>query len=491
MLPKRYPERYPKEAQKGIVMGRRVTIQQGKLPQIRIHEVEIVGPYYKEWPTPSQKALLGDDAETILTSGTIPDVSLLLREFLTRAYRRPATDDDIDRIAQVIETREKEGRIPLEAYGDGLKAALCSPQFLYLEEGSTLSPHALASRLSYFLWASMPDETLMKLAAEDKLRDPEVLAAQVHRMLADPKSDAFLDGFLDSWLNLRALGSAPPDRGKFREYYQYDLEAAMREETRRFTRHRIEENLDISHFIDSDFTFVNKPLARLYGIEPPAKPGFHKRKLPNRYRGGILGQASVLTATANGIDTSPVVRGIWVLENILGDPPNPPPPDVEPLEPDIRGATTIRDQLKKHRDVATCYDCHREIDPLGFALESFDPIGRWRGTYGRNKKVDPSGELPNGETFEDIRGLKALLLEQRSQFARALTEKLLAYAIGRELTVHDRPQIDALAEPARGLRDLIIAVVQSPTFRSNGESPSSTSEPKGAAAKEGPTPSSS
>ena len=240
----------------------------------------------------------------------------------------------------------------------------------------------------------------------------------------------------------------------------------MREETHSFTRHLIEENLDVANFLDSDFTFVNKPLARLYGTEPPTEPGFHKVALTNRYRGGLLGQASVLTVTANGIDTSPVVRGIWVLENILGDPPNPPPPDVEPLDPDIRGAKTIRDQLKKHRDVATCYDCHRKIDPLGFALGNFDPIGRWRGNYGRNAKIDASGELPSGGVFQDIRGLKPILLEHRQQFARTLTEKLLAYGTGREMTVGDRPQIDAITSSSSGLRDLIVAVVNSSTFRS-------------------------
>ncbi len=466
LLPKRYPEWYPKEAQKGIVVGRASTIKQGKLPQIRIHEVEIVGPYYKSWPTSSQKALLGDDAETILASGDIPDIHSLLRRFLTRAYRRPVTDEDIDRIVRIIETREQEGRTALKAFGDGLKVALCSPHFLYFEEDSDLSSYALASRLSYFLWSSMPDETLTELAANNELRKPAVLTAQVNRMLADPKSDAFIDGFLDSWLNLRELGSAPPDRGKFNAYYQYDLESAMREETRRFTRYLIKQNLNIANFLDSDFTFVNKPLARLYGIQPPQESGFHKVALTNGYRGGLLGQASVLTVTANGIDTSPVVRGIWVLENILGDPPNPPPPDVEPLDPDIRGAKTIRDQLKKHRDVATCYDCHRKIDPLGFALENFNPIGGWRGSYRHNAKVDASGELPNGEKFEDIRGLKSILRENSQPFARALTEKLLAYAIGREITVSDRPQIDAITNSTRGFRDLIVAVVNSPIFRS-------------------------
>ncbi|MEL7498999.1 MAG: DUF1592 domain-containing protein [Planctomycetota bacterium] len=466
-LPRRYPELFAKSAKNGIVAGRIGTIKKGVLPQIRIHEVEISGPYYKSWPTESQKALLGDKAETILASGKVTNVRSLLRQFLKRAYRRPVNDDEIERIVRVIDSRQRDGRTSLEAYCDGLKVALCSPNFLYLEAGGEkLSSYAVASRLSYFLWSSMPDETLFRLADNNALQQPKVFAAEAQRMLTDFKSDALIDGFLDSWLNLRELGSAPPDRKQFNAYYQYDLETAMREETRMFTRHLIEENLDIANFLDSEFTFVNKPLARHYGMEPPKESGFQRVSLRDEFRGGLLGQASVLTVTANGIDTSPVVRGIWVLENILGDPPNPPPPDVEPLDPDIRGAKTIRDQLKNHRDVATCYDCHRKIDPLGFALENFDPVGRWRGSYGRKTKIDASGELPNGTAFRDIRELKPILLANRQQFSRALVTKLFAYAIGREMTASDRPQIDTVAESSNGLRDLIIAVASSPTFRS-------------------------
>ena len=178
-----------------------------------------------------------------------------------------------------------------------------------------------------------------------------------------------------------------------------------------------------------------------------------------------------MTVTANGIDTSPVVRGVWLLENILGTPPSPPPPDVEPIDPDIRGAKTIRDQLKQHRDVASCNDCHRKIDPLGFALENFDPIGNWRNTYGRNTEIDAAGELPNGKSFDDVEGLKAILVEQKDQFAKALTQKLLAYATGRHITPDDRPHIDTILANSQvagdGFRDLIKLVVQSDPFRSH------------------------
>ncbi len=473
-LVNRYKDQFPKRKRPGIVENRFNALTYGKLPQIRIHEIEITGPLYEDWPRKSQRAVLGDDCETVLKTGNLTQTQIRkhLTAFASRAYRRPVREDEIDRILQVIAIRKKAGKADLEAYADGLKTLLCSPNFLYLEEpaGEKLSSHALASRLSYFLWSSMPDAELSKLTDEDKLQDPKVLKAQALRMLDDPKSAAFVEGFLDSWLTLRDLGSMPPDRGKFREFYHYDLDAAMREETRLFTRHLLDNNLSVVNFLDSNFTFVNKPLARMYNLKPPEGSGFQKVTLPGGRRGGLLGQASVLTVTANGIDTSPVVRGVWLLENILGTPPNPPPPDVKPLDPDIRGAKTIRDQLKKHRENPSCYDCHRSIDPLGFALENFDPIGNWRETYGRSTAIDASGELPNGEAFEDVSGLKKILVEQQDQFATALTGKLLAYAMGRPTEPADRPQINkivkVLNQRGDGFRDLIELVVLSEPFRS-------------------------
>ncbi len=478
-LLRKYKDQFPKPKKGGIVENRFNAIKYGKLPQIQIHEIEIKGPLYDTWPTASHRAILGDDWESAQRLGTQRSGVLSreqmrrhLTEFASRAYRRPARPDEIDRILQLIATRRAAGRSPLDAYGDGLKAVLCSPSFLYLDEpgDSQLSSYALASRLAYFLWSSTPDEELLRLAAGDRLREPNVLAAQVERLLKDAKSDDFVQGFLDSWLTLRDLGSMPPDRSKFNEFYHYGLDSAMRRETFLFTRRLIDENLSLVNFLDSDFTFVDKPLARLYGLEAPRTSGFELVKLPDHRRGGLLGQASVLTVTANGIDTSPVVRGVWLLENILGTPPSPPPPDVKPLDPDIRGAKTIRDQLAKHRSVASCYDCHRKIDPLGFALENFDPIGKWRETYNQRAEIDASGELPNGRSFDNINGLKAILVEQKDQFARALAEKLLAYATGRRLTPADRPDVEQLIAASRkpndGLRDLIKNVVLSKPFRS-------------------------
>lgn len=483
-LIKKYRDQFPEDIPKGIVAARFNAIKHGKLPQIHIHEIEIEGPHYESWPTASQQTLLGEDwSRAVSGKLSIAELRNHLERFLRRAYRRPVASDEVDRLMALVDARAKAGRNVLQAYGDGLKAVLCSPNFLYLDSSTVsqsqpadqpvrkLNDYALASRLSYFLWSSMPDEVLFDLAEQGKLSDDEVLAVQVDRMLADPRSDAFINGFLDSWLTLRDLGSTPPDRGDFREFYHYHLGDAMRRETTLFTRHLIDQNLDLGNYLDSDFTFVNRALARMYGMPHEIEPGeFQRVDIDDPRRGGLLGQASVLTVTANGIDTSPVTRGVWLLENVLGTPPSPPPPDVEPLDPDTRGATTIRDQLQKHRQVSSCNDCHRKIDPIGFALENFDPIGRWRQRYDGKSEIDASGQLPSGDSFQDVVGFKQILSKKKPLFSRALAEKMLAYASGRQLEASDRPAVDKILEELEsegfGMRDLIHAVVQSEPFRS-------------------------
>jgi hypothetical protein len=477
-LAREYGDRFPKRKTQGIVDNRINGITHGNLPQIRIHEIEIEGPFYDEWPTAGQRAVFGEDFNGV-SNGTIDaktlgvtNVRVRVTEFASRAYRRPATSEEIDRIIQVVKAREAAGRTSLEAFCDGMTVILCSPGFLYQEtadEGGGFSAEGLASRLSYFLWSSMPDQELRHLAANGELTGPAVLAAQVDQMIADKRSDQFIEGFLNSWLTMRDLGATPPDRTSFRSFYHYDLDTAMRQETRLFVRELLDRNLSIENFLDSDFTFLNKRLAEHYGIVVPLRGSdFQKVSLTDRRRGGLLGQASVLTVTANGIDTSPVVRGVWLLENILGTPPSPPPPDVEPIDPDTRGATTIREQLEKHRSVASCNDCHRKIDPPGFALENFDPIGGWRTSYGRGKKIDASGQLATGQKFQDVTDFKKLLLARKDLFARALTTKLLAYSLGRHVGVSDRRHVDRivaqLGERGNGFRDLIKLVVTSEPF---------------------------
>lgn len=437
------------------------------LPHIRIDSVFVRGPLSLQWPTPTQIDLLG--GKTFDASRNRAN----LKRVMGKVYRRPATASELDQVMAVIAAREGQGIAPFAAYRDGLKAMLCSPGFLYLEEAggeAGLDEFAIAARLSYFLWASTPDETLLRLAAQRRLRDAGVRRAQVKRMLADPKSDRFVNDFLDSWLTLGALGEPPPDRGMFGQYYRDDLEAAMRRETFLFTRHILDGGRSIDEFIQSDYTFANPPLARLYGLGSrlPGR-GFAKLDLAGSPRGGLIGQASVLTVTANGVDTSPIVRGVWLLENLLGTPPSPPPPDVEPLDPDIRGAKTIRDQLVKHRSDPACAECHRKIDPLGFALEPFDAIGRYRSAYPKGRgKIDASGELPGGVRFTNVQQFRAGLMQEKDKFARALTEKLMAYALGRSVEISDRPELDSilaeLDQNERSFGFLVERIVTSPTF---------------------------
>jgi hypothetical protein len=436
--------------------------------RVRVYAIEIEGPLFDRWPTASYEALFGAYEPTMASAEPI------LRRFATRAFRRPVAEADLNVLVELARRRHAQGDSAFESLKAGFKAVLCSPNFLYLREGEgRLDDHALASRLSYFLWSSMPDDALFALADRGKLHEPGVLEAEAARMLADPKAAAFRELFPSRWLELFKLGTMPPSPKAFRSYYIDNLEPAMRTETGLFFKHVLDENLPIDRFLDADFTFVNGSLARLYGMNGVRGMTFRKVAVDDSRRGGLLGQASVLTVSANGIDTSPVTRGIWVLNNILGTPPSPPPPNVKALEPDIRGTSTIRDQLRKHRDVASCNECHSKIDPLGFALETFDPIGGWRDRYARGDEpgppVDPSGQLPDGQAFKDVAGLKTILLGRRDQFARCLAEKMLAYATGRVLERRDRPFVDRIVADLRtkgyGLRDLVLLVAGSEAFR--------------------------
>jgi len=447
---------------------RLIAMKYGKLPHIQIHEVEITGPHYESWPPPSQKALLGN------APFSADRMRELVTQFATQAYRRPAEAVEVDNLMVFVDRRIEDGATPFEAYKDCLKRILCSPSFLYLHEpaesGRSLDDHALASRLSYFLWSSMPDEKLLKGAANSSIQNPDTLESELRRLLKDPKSQAFLDSFVDSILTLSDLGTQPPDRKLFPLYYARNLKDHMRQETHLFAKHMLDENLPLSRFLDADFTFINGSLAELYGYDTDAGTKFKKVSIPDRRRSGILGHASILTVTANGIDTSPVVRGVWMLENLLGTPPSPPPPDVEPFDPDTRGTTSIREQLEKHRENPTCYDCHRKIDPMGFAFESFDAIGQWRDQYDNGAPVDPSGTMPDGSQYENIDEFREVMLNRMPQIARALTSKLLSYATGRRMEPADRPAIDAIVKElearGNGFYDLVELVVLSPTFQS-------------------------
>ncbi len=437
-------------------------------PKLRIWEIQVEGPHEQSWPPPGHRVLYGNLKPGNLNPETI---DVRLSAFARSAFRRPPTEGELKPIRALVAAKLDAGFKPLDALQLGFQTILCAPGFLYQHEGEgELKGYALASRLSYFLWSSMPDEELLKLAAAGTLGEPATRRKQVERMLADPKGQRFVSNFTRIWLELDNIGKMPPSKD-FLTYYRDNLESAMRKETEHFFGHILDKNLPPREFLAADYSFLNRELAEHYGM--PGLKGNHFRKvsLPNASRGGILGHASFLTASANGVDTSPVVRGIYVMNKLLDYTPPPPPDDVPAIEPDVRGATTLREQLVKHRADATCAQCHNEIDPPGFALENYDAIGGWRDQYDRKLKVDASGKLPDGKTFASNAEFRKLVVAQDETFTRCLTRKLLTYATGRELNSSDRPSIDRISKEIagndKGLRDLIQAIVASESFLQN------------------------
>ena len=360
---------------------------------------------------------------------------------------------------------------------EAFKTALCSTDFLFLGEGASpensgplkrLNDKAIAERLAFWFWNSLPDGELLALAGEGRLRQPEDLKKQTDRLLADPRSDRFISDFADQWLDLRKIDATEPDTRLYPESREH-LKESMLAESRSYLRELITQNLSVTHLVHSRFAMLNQSLADHYGI--PGVSGCTIRRVPlpeGSVRGPFLTQAAVLKVTANGTTTSPVTRGAWINERLLGNPIPPPPAGVPAIEPDTRGAKTIREQLEKHRADSRCAGCHAKMDPPGFALESFDAIGRWRGHYNLvNDKalpVDPSGEF-NGHEFKDVVGFKKALVERQPQFARCLVEKLLTHALGRELGAADRPAIRRIVERAAAdgyrLRDLVLLCCES------------------------------
>jgi hypothetical protein len=433
-------------------------------PGVVFRWLEVEGPLYDQWPTAGHQLLFGDlpmvtrkaeeQPETrrarrdgqpgqtnrfgqrrfrpppgveVVSTTPMTDAERLLREFIGQAYRRPAGDVELKRFLPVVRSALKKGNSFTDAMIAAYTAVLCSPEFVCLEEKpGRLDDYALAARLAFFLWNSAPDEELRRCAAKGELQQPDVLRAQTERLLAHPKSRQFVDAFLDYWLDLRKILATAPDANLYSDYYLDDLltESAL-EETRQFFIELLREDLPARNLVASDFAMLNERLAAHYGLPPVQGVALRRTLLPkDSPRGGLMTQAAVLKVTANGTTTSPVLRGVWILERLLGYKSPPPPATVSAVEPDIRGAVTIRQQLDKHRDVASCAVCHTKIDPPGFALESFDVMGGWRERYraeggstpekGIAKSgqkfafhyalpVDASGELGDGRKFRDIR----------------------------------------------------------------------------------------
>ena len=472
-----------------------------KGPGLVVQWVDIEGPLHDMWPPASHRKVFGDlpqvsaptaadkDRVEVVSKDPLNDAKRLLKDFMRRAFRRTVTDEEVKPFLARVKAK-LDARMSFEqAMRVGLKAVLVSPDFLFLRERpGKLDDFALANRLSYFLWSSMPDDELLALAAKGALNRPEELHRQVERMLKDRKAAAFTENFVGQWLSLRKIDDTAPDPTLYPEYDDI-LKVAMVKEPLLFFDEVLRNDLSITNFVSSDFIVINGRLAALYGIPNVTGMEFRKVALPkDSHRGGVMTMAGVLKVTANGTTTSPVLRGSWVLDRILGTPPPKPTVDVEAVEPDIRGATSIRDQLAKHRQRTECAGCHAKIDPPGFALESFDVIGGWRDHYrsvGKGEQinrnghrmrylkglpVDASDTLPDGRKFKNIDEFKALLLQDKDQLARAMAEKLLGYATGAAVGTGERAEIDAIVARVReknyGLRTLVHEIVQSKAFQS-------------------------
>jgi len=450
----------------------------------------------------------GQNTEEAPEVPEVPEVRSLLRAFADRAFRRPVEAAEMDPFVDLIEAQLEQGRSFEEAMLAGYKALLCAPEFLFLgveDPGPGDGQFTLASRLSYFLWNSMPDARLRELAGSGKLAQPEVLRQQVDRMLRDPRSDRFVEHFLDQWLELKDIDFTTPDPQLYPEFDRW-LRDSMLAETRAYFRKLIAEDRGVSYLIDSDSMLINQRLAELYNVRGVAGGQLREVPIPaDSLRGGLLTQAAVMKVTANGTATSPVLRGVWVTERILGVPVPPPPPNIPAVEPDATGAVTIREQIEMHRADPVCASCHKVMDPPGLALESFDVIGGYRERYrasgrpqrvrvpgqkgkvlepsitvisssGRRQRlrlggeVDPSGELPDGREFADIDGLRNLLLEDEAALARNLVRQFAVYATGHGYRFSDRAEIEAIvaaaAESNYSVRSLIEGVVLSRLFTS-------------------------
>ena len=443
-----------------------------------LNMITFVGPFPSKIEKPSRKKILICDPN----SGRVC-IEKIVATLARRAYRRPVTKNEVASLMKFVGMARNEGQNVEQGLQLVIQAMLVSPHFLFRIERDPapepagthrISDVELASRLSYFLWSSMPDDALLSLAEAGKLRAPGVLDDQVKRMLADGRSAALADNFAGQWLETRNLDSVKPDPQKFPDWGP-ELRDAMKTETRMFFESIVRENRPLSEFLDADFTFLNEPLAKHYRIEGVTGPEFRRVTLGTGQRGGILSHASVLTVSSYPTRTSPVIRGKYVLQNILGAPPPAPPPDVPVLDEEAVGnAGSLRQQLEKHRTNAMCASCHNRMDVLGFGLENYDAIGKWRTMDGKFP-IDSSGTLPNGKSFSSPAELRVLLKADLSDFARCIIEKMLTYSLGRGLERYDKRTVDEinrkLAASGYKFQTLIHEIVRSLPFQSRrGES---------------------
>jgi mono/diheme cytochrome c family protein len=439
-----------------------------------IGSVTVVGPFASKTVKPSRQRIL------VCDPGAGPVcVDKILATFAQRAYRRPVTKAEVAELAKFVELARAEGQSVEQGLALAIQAVLVSPHFLFHIERDLypddpsrvhrISDVELASRLSYFLWNSMPDDVLLSVATSGKLSAPGVLDGQVRRMLADPKAFAMAENFAGQWLEIRNLDSIQPDPEKFPAWGP-QLRDAMKSETQMFFASMLRKNRPIGEFLDARYTYLNEMLARYYGLEGVSGPEFRRVTLSTDERGGVLGHGSVLAVSSYPTRTSVAIRGKFILQNILGSAPPPPPPDVPALDEQAVGSTaSLRQQMEAHRSNSVCASCHSRMDPLGFGLENYDAVGKWRTEDG-GFPVDPSGVLPGGKSFSSPAEMRRVLRGMLPDFARCLTEKMLTYALGRGLQRYDKPTVRAitqrLAASGYGLQTLVHEVVRSLPFQS-------------------------
>ncbi len=446
-------------------------------PFLLVNQVEWEGPILESWPTPEHRHIFGEGKQDAA------QVNDILSRFAERAFRRPVRGSELDRYTQLVEAELKAGKTFENAVKSALLAILCSKDFLYLVEGTPeratthLTDFELASRLSYFLWSTQPDEELMSLARAGNLHEKETLRAQTRRMLADRRAAAFTDAFPRQWLQLRRVGMFAPDKKLYPDYDDY-LQNSMIAECTSYFREMLTGNTSLREFLDSDWTMLNQRLADHYGIAGVRGELMQRVALkPEDHRGGLLTQAALLSLTSDGTRHRPVHRGKWLAESILGKPVPPPPANVPAIKSGqaSQPKTTLREKIAAHLEDATCAACHRKIDPLGLAFENYDAIGRWRTEEavregaGENPKLDASGELSDGRKFSDANAFKRLLLDDIDKFAAGFTEKIATFAMRRVMGYSDRADLQNILAQSKSsdyqLATLIETFITSDLFQ--------------------------
>lgn len=455
-------------------------LDESKYPRVFLDYLEVEGPLYDQWPPKSHTSLLVGEKNQ---SQDLDYARRVFEPFLSKAWRRPVAEAEVETIIRVVKTELDNGGSFHDAIRIGLTACLTSPKFLFLVEPSSagqsnfkIGQYEIASRLSYFLWNSMPDEELFELAHQEKLRDPQVLARQVDRMVDDPRISRFVESFGRQWLKTESFNAFAPDRNLYRAYDE-NLSQAIEREPIEFFSTILRSDLSALSFINSDFVVVNGRLARHYEIE--GVEGEHFRKVPivrESVRGGLLAMAGVHQAGSDGVRTKPVSRAAYVLDVLFNDPPDPPPPNAGEIEPNIRGKQlTVRERLLQHQEVKSCAACHERLDPYGLALENFNVIGNWRKKQDgenfrgdRTPEIVVSGKLPNGKSFDTFEQFRLLLMEQKDRFRRGIAEKMLVYALGKPVESADATTVDEIVSKMKSSKDtfrsLIKAIVCSDRF---------------------------